>query len=283
MRTHGSRPTLAGASAVSGGSRDGERGQIMIVFTLVVVLLMALAAIVIDVSLLRTDGQQAPERPRRGRAGRGPHAAGEQHEHRGQQAGRTRLHARQLPRHAQRERAGPDAAIRLSHRSRHGHRAAPRLGHAPGMQRLLRRDELPMEVHDGRVLGSVRSGPAPDRRVQHGHPDVQRDAALLLRARGRRQQRQHGCHHFSRLHRGVRLAAAPARRRRHPAGPHGQHGRLGLGRQPARRRALGTAGVRSRAAAHRTRVHGTHVPDPDDERQLRQPEARPGRSTRRAP
>ncbi|HEY6571011.1 MAG TPA: pilus assembly protein TadG-related protein [Candidatus Limnocylindrales bacterium] len=42
----------------NGGSRDGERGQIMIVFTLVVVLLMALAAIVIDVSLLRTDGQR---------------------------------------------------------------------------------------------------------------------------------------------------------------------------------------------------------------------------------
>jgi hypothetical protein len=40
----------------SGRDRSGERGQIMILFTLVIVLLMALAAIVIDVGLLRTDG-----------------------------------------------------------------------------------------------------------------------------------------------------------------------------------------------------------------------------------
>ena len=35
--------------------RDGEHGQILVMFTLVVVLLMALAAVVIDVGLLRTD------------------------------------------------------------------------------------------------------------------------------------------------------------------------------------------------------------------------------------
>jgi hypothetical protein len=35
--------------------RDSERGQIMVLFTLVVVILMVLASIVIDVGLLRTD------------------------------------------------------------------------------------------------------------------------------------------------------------------------------------------------------------------------------------
>ena len=36
--------------------RDGERGQILVLFTLAIVLLFALAAVVIDVSLLRNDG-----------------------------------------------------------------------------------------------------------------------------------------------------------------------------------------------------------------------------------
>ena len=58
MWTNGIRAALAGARSGRGQTREGERGQIMIVFTLVVVLLMALAAIVIDVSLLRTDGQK---------------------------------------------------------------------------------------------------------------------------------------------------------------------------------------------------------------------------------
>jgi IPT/TIG domain/Putative Flp pilus-assembly TadE/G-like/von Willebrand factor type A domain len=44
--------------ASRGRRRDGERGQIMVLFTLVVVLLMALAAVVIDLSLLRTDRQR---------------------------------------------------------------------------------------------------------------------------------------------------------------------------------------------------------------------------------
>ncbi len=38
------------------GPRDGERGQTLVLFTLVIVLLMGLAAVVIDVGLLRTDG-----------------------------------------------------------------------------------------------------------------------------------------------------------------------------------------------------------------------------------
>jgi Flp pilus assembly protein TadG len=35
--------------------KDGARGQIMVLFTLVIVLLMVLAAVVIDAGLLRTD------------------------------------------------------------------------------------------------------------------------------------------------------------------------------------------------------------------------------------
>ena len=38
--------------------RDGEHGQIMVMFTLVIVLLMVLASVVIDLGMLRTDSAQ---------------------------------------------------------------------------------------------------------------------------------------------------------------------------------------------------------------------------------
>jgi hypothetical protein len=36
--------------------RDGEHGQVLVLFTFAIILLMGLAAIVIDAGLLRTDG-----------------------------------------------------------------------------------------------------------------------------------------------------------------------------------------------------------------------------------
>ncbi len=56
MRNHRTLGTKSMTRSTGGREREGERGQIMIMFTLVIVLLMALAAVVIDVSLLRTDG-----------------------------------------------------------------------------------------------------------------------------------------------------------------------------------------------------------------------------------
>jgi Flp pilus assembly protein TadG len=52
LRKHRGTVSLARA----GRRQDGERGQILVLFTLVVVLLMVLASVVIDVGLFRTDG-----------------------------------------------------------------------------------------------------------------------------------------------------------------------------------------------------------------------------------
>jgi hypothetical protein len=54
MMLYGPRGILTQARARR--RQDGERGQILVLFTLVIVLLMVLSAIVIDVGLLRTDG-----------------------------------------------------------------------------------------------------------------------------------------------------------------------------------------------------------------------------------
>ena len=131
----------------------------MIVFTLVIVLLMALAAIVIDVSLLRTDGQKLQNA-----LDAGALAAGHTLPVNNTNIAANKLVARDYtrvnyPGMPNANVPDPTPAVRVPHRHRHGHRAAPGRGHAAGVQRLLRREQPRVEVHDRRVLGAMRSGP----------------------------------------------------------------------------------------------------------------------------
>ena len=186
----------------------------MIVFTLVIVLLMALAAIVIDVSLLRTDGQKLQNA-----LDAGALAAGHTLPVNNTNVAANKLVARDYtrvnypgmpsanvpdPTPAYACLIGIDTATGLPRVTRH----------AAGVQRLLRREQPQWKCTTAVCWAPCDPVLHPDRRLQHGHPDVQRHAALLLRARGRRQQRQHGRHHLRRLHGGVRLPAARACRRR---------------------------------------------------------------------
>ena len=150
------------------------------------------------------------------------------------------------------------------------HRAAPGQRHAPGVQRLLCREQPRVEVHDRRVLGAVGSGAPPDRRAQHGRLlTSRRHPALLLRACGRRQQRQHGV---------ITSAACTGVCGSLPLAPVDvvilldRTGSMDDSASVDNLRAGARAALqalRSRAAADRPRV-SPPVPDPDDERQLRQ-------------
>ena len=92
------------------------------------------------------------------------------------------------------------------------------------------------QLHHRRLLGrrATRS-PDPDRHLQHDHPDRQRHPAVHLRACRRGQQRQLGRALVRGLLRPVRDRCRS--RRSTPSlllDRTGQHGRLQLGRQPAR-------------------------------------------------
>ena len=123
-------------------------------FTLVVVLLMALAAVVIDVGLLRTDTGKLQNALDAGALAAAQSLPVNKANVTTVSTVAPRLLADELPGHAQRERPRSLGEVRLPHRRRRRGPAA-RQRHAGGVQRVIRREQSAVAVHDRRVLGPL--------------------------------------------------------------------------------------------------------------------------------
>ena len=183
--------------------KDGERGQILVLFTLVIVLLMVLAAVVIDAGLLRTDRARLQNA-----LDAGALAA-----------------ARSLPATSANVDAVEATAISYAGANFPGlgtpditfrciigadpTTGLPRMIDMPAVCNVPLAVDSPSWVCTAAVCWAP-CDPRAGRFVQHHRPDGFRDPQLHLRPCGGDQQRQHRRHAGRRVHRALRARSRPS-------------------------------------------------------------------------